>query len=123
MKRDMDLCRKILLEVESWKTTLGPQQVEIDGYTEDEVGYHGKLLADAGLVEGQDVSGLGMAVHHFWPRCLTWQGHEFLDAARNDDRWEQAKQMMTDKASGFSLEVLQALLIKLGKKALGLDGE
>ena len=31
MKRDMDLCRKILAEVETWETTCSPGAVEVDG--------------------------------------------------------------------------------------------
>ena len=35
MKRDMDLCRKILLSVEAREGTVGPEEVSIEGYTED----------------------------------------------------------------------------------------
>ena len=54
MKRDMDLCRKILIEIESWPTTLGPRPVEIDGYTDEQIGYNAWLLAQEGLIKGRD---------------------------------------------------------------------
>ena len=121
MKRDMDLCRKILLEVESWDTTVAPREVQIDGYTEDQIGHHAWLLADGGLLEGEDATTFGVRARRFMPRALTYEGHEFLDAARNQDRWEQAKR----KAAGagtVGLAVIKALLIQSAKDALGLGG-
>ena len=48
MKRDMDLCRKILAEVETWETTCSPGTVEIDGYDAGQIGYNAWLLAKRG---------------------------------------------------------------------------
>ena len=45
MERDMDLYRKILREVKTWPTTLVPREVEIEGFTQDQVGYHAWMLA------------------------------------------------------------------------------
>ena len=44
--------------------SVGPEAVTIEGDTADQIGSHAKRLADAGLVEGQDVTGVGMSVHH-----------------------------------------------------------
>ena len=33
---------------------------------------------------------------------LTWQGHEFLDAARNEDRWNQAKKTISEKGGSLT---------------------
>ena len=118
MKRDMDLCRKILLSVEARGESVGPEEVKIEGYTADQIGYNAKLLADAGLVEGEDVTGLGMSVHHFWPRCLTWTGHEFLDAARDAGRWERAKGIVRNRVGQLSFETLKMVLSQLIKEAL-----
>ena len=71
MKRDMDLCRKILLSVEAREGTVGPEEVSIEGYTEGQIGYHAKLLADQGLLEGRDITGVGGSTHRYAPRlCL-----------------------------------------------------
>ena len=114
----MDLCRKILMEVESWETTLNPQDVKIPGeYTKDEIGHHAYLLAQGGLLEGRDVSGIGIACRRFWPRALTWQGHEFLDAARDNERWQEAKKMAKG-AGGLGFDLLKAVLTGLAQKAL-----
>jgi hypothetical protein len=44
MKRDMDLVRLILLKVEAKDNPHSTEGFEIDGYTEDEILYHVKIM-------------------------------------------------------------------------------
>ena len=111
MKRDIDLYRKILLSVEAREGTVGPEEVEIEGYTEGQIGYHAKLLADQGLLEGQDITGLGVSTHHYAPRCLTYAGHDFLKAARDDTLWEKVKAEVAAKGLPVTLEVIKSVLL------------
>ncbi len=125
MKRDMDLCREILLTIEeSGETMIDHNQLEADlskrGYTQAQVGYHVKLLYQAGLVEAIDLSSMNN-IDYFIPKSITWQGHEFLENARNDTIWEKAKSIALEKVGGLTLSTLQPLLVKLTKQALGLD--
>jgi hypothetical protein len=110
MKRDLDLVRKILFETERKPSPRGLVNLQIPGYSEEEVSYHVKLLADAGLIEAQDLS----TMHGFsWqPKALTWEGHEFLDAARNDTVWNRTKDEVKEKGGTVSFEVLKHLLIR-----------
>lgn len=64
MKRDMDLVRLLILEVE------GEEEVNLSGYTDEQKLYHKYLLIDAGLAEGQPHFGNDrlLAVHIFWQR-------------------------------------------------------
>lgn len=116
MKRDMDLARKILLEIEKKLYSGGWVDLKIKGYAEPQIVYHVKLLAQAGLIEANDVSTMGGV--DWRAKSLTWQGHEFLDASRDEGRWEQAKNIMTEKAGGISFDVLKAILIKLMEGAV-----
>ena len=59
MKRDMDLCRKILLSVEARESTVDIGWVEVESYTDGQVGHHVKLLAEGGLLEALDCTGQG----------------------------------------------------------------
>ena len=118
MKRDMDLVRKILLEIEKHPYTGGWIDVHLEEYTSEEVVYHLKLLAEAALIEAHDVSShSGMDLR---PVRLTWEGHEFLDAARDDTRWNKAKETIT-KVGGISLEIVKLLLLDLMKTELNLS--
>jgi hypothetical protein len=53
MKRDLDLIRDILLDVENWNIphplTLG--SLEYEGKTKQEIGYQLELLEDAGYID------------------------------------------------------------------------
>ena len=114
----MDLCRKILIEIESWPTTLGTQPVEIDGYTDEQIGYNAWLLADAGFIEGEDRIGDGDRVHGFAPRCLTYQGHDFLEHARDDTCWKKAKDMVASFGGAATLQVMKTALEAVTKAGL-----
>ena len=118
MKRDMDLCRKILIEIESWPTTLGPRPVEIDGYTDEQIGYNAWLLAQEGLIKGRDRAGIGRAVHAYSPSCLTYQGHDFLEHARNDTRWKTAKDKLVSTGGPITIQAMKTILDALTKAGL-----
>jgi hypothetical protein len=115
MKRDMDLIRKILFKIEQDSTGLDQLHVKLDGYPDQDVQFHILLLVEADLVRALDFSG-GNALH-FLPIRLTWAGYEFLDAARDDTRWNKAKDAM-NKTGGFVFEVAKSLLIDYMKQQL-----
>src|ERR1044071_1514383 len=113
----MDLVRQLLLEIEGYPD--GPHRMPpMTGYSADLVAYHLKLLAQAGLIEVHDSTTIGS--RELLPKCLTWQGHEFLDAARDETIWRKAKQRITAATGTVSLAVLQDLLKQVAGQALGL---
>ncbi len=120
MKRDMDLCRDILLDLESKPFDPGSVEIKISGKSEEEISYHLMLLDQAGLVKAVDLSKSTQRMK--WRAThLTWDGHEFLDASRNETVWERAKATLQDKSVGMTFEILKALLIEYCKQLLGLD--
>ena len=116
MKRDMDLVRKILLELEDTPYELGAFDLELEGYSPDQISYHVMLLNEAGLIEANDLSTLGGP--KWTPKRLTWAGHEFIEASRDESRWEKAKNIMKEKGSGMAFDVLRSVLIQLMTKAV-----
>lgn len=119
MKRDMDLARQILLEVENCEEAIGGRgrlELAFDGYTRAQVIYHVELLQEAGLIEAERCGHLGERI--FWPTRLTWNGHEFLDEARLPSRWERAKALVLEKGGALSFEMLKAVLTRLATESL-----
>jgi len=119
----MELIRQILLAVEQHESGFAPRELKIDGYSDEQVGYHCYLIGDAGLAKTVDVT----TMHSNSPCAavsrLNSAGHDFLDAAKDDTTWERAKQRLA--ATGQSLltvpiSVLTALLIDEAKRRLGL---
>ena len=113
MKRDMDLCRKILLSVEDRESTIDLAWVELKGYTAGQIGHHVKLLADGGLLEALDCTSQGDDIDCYQPRCLTWKGHDFLEAARDDTRWRKALAVIAEKGWPLTLDMVKGVLLKL----------
>lgn len=111
MRRDLDLCRALLLELEADPNLIGLKNYQVGSFTDEEISYHVKLLYEAGLIEARDVSAMNSFKWH--PLRLTWQGHEFLDAARDDTRWNMAKDIVKDKTGALSFEVIKDVLLKL----------
>lgn len=54
MKRDMNLVREILLALEEDLSGFAPEDMEIKGYTDEQIGYHILLLIEAGFIEAKD---------------------------------------------------------------------
>ena len=106
MQRDMDLIRQVLLSAEA-----GPPYPDISGVPPEAVRYHQMLAIDAGLLNGQhrtymdnvtDVPDVVMV------QGVTWQGHDFLAAVRDDNMWTKLKKYLTDSGKAVTLETLVA---------------
>jgi len=119
MNRNMSLMREILLAIEASNTTQGVINLELPNQAPEAVSYHVKMLADAGLIEATNLS----SMHGFeWkPRSLTWEGHEFLDAARNDTVWNKAMTSLKEKSMTVPFEVLKAVVIQKCREYFGVE--
>ncbi len=116
MKRDMNLIRLLLFHVEGEEP-----KSDLSSYTQEQRVYHSALLIEAGLVAGEIIkNGSGMPTTTVSLR-LTWAGHEFLDAARNDTIWRKVSERLNKSGVDVSLAVLQELLKQLLKQSLGLS--
>lgn len=118
LKRDMDLIRGILLALEVEYDELAWVDLAFDGRTPDEVSYHIRLAAEAGLMHAKDNS---TSDGPDWKaRCLTSKGHDFLDAARNETIWRKAVEKVGGAVGTVSVAVMGEVLKQMTLKALGL---
>jgi len=104
MKRDLDLIRKIMIAIDSYEGS-GEPKLDIDGHLSDEVLGHLCLMEDGRFIHRGEVR-------------LTWEGHEFLEASRDDGIWEKAKQIVIERTCGLNTETLKAALVQLAKDAV-----
>lgn len=122
MKRDPDLIRDLLDYIEknhdgvNYLTSKG---INIKDHNQEEISYHISLLHDAGLILGKNTSNFRSTP--FWIIArLTNDGHDFLEAARNDTAWNKVKETMV-KTGGFVLELAMPLLMKQLAQQYGLN--
>ena len=88
MQRDMDLVRKVLIEMEKHPAPLHQSALQIADEDDELVSYHVMLLEEAGFITAVDASTNRL---EWIPGSLTWNGHEMLDAMRNDTVWRNFK--------------------------------
>lgn len=117
MKRNMDLVRQILLEIEKRSDPGEIAHVQLVGFDEEEISYHIQLLDDGGLLKGTDFS---TRTVDWMAGPLTWEGHDYLDAIRSDTIWKKVKIHLKDHGLSYTFEIVKALAVKFGKEAAGL---
>lgn len=119
MKRDFDLIRSILLQVEKADSGKPVHSLQVDESVADAVlAEHIQLAIDASLIEGQVISDdpVGFAITR-----LTWQGHDFLEHARNDTLWKKVQAEAKTKGTSVTIHILNSLLEKAAAKYAGLE--
>jgi len=121
MKRDFDLIRSILIQAEAappgapWLQT-----ISWDGdhpITAPMVAEHVAMMAQFGLIEA-GAGSIPDGIFAIGP--LTWEGHDFLEAARNGTVWNNV--MAQAKATGLAMTiaVVKGLLSKEAMRLAGL---
>lgn len=109
MKRDMDLCRKILFKIEELYDSTAIYNLEIEGYTRSQVSYHSNLLYEAGLISDYKAQYADNEIYSFGVSSLTWDGHDFLDKIREDTTWNKVKDIIKNKALPMTLDVIKTV--------------
>ena len=118
MTRDLDLVRKILLFMEAAPTGYAPDTIEIDGYDQRTIGFHARLMIQAELIDGADITSFGDTTPRALALTITWKGYEFLDAARDATAWNRAK-ATARTAGNASFKVLFEVLTRLALGQIG----
>jgi DNA-binding PadR family transcriptional regulator len=115
MKRDLDLMKAILLELEESPSTNGWLELEIEGRMSEEVSEHVHLLAEAGLIEAYDAS--SSDGQDWKPVRLTNSGHDFLEYSRNDNAWNSSKRALS-KVGTITLDLMKSAMIEFVKRQM-----
>lgn len=111
MRRDMDLIRKVLLAAEA-----GAPYPKIEGYSDDAVKYHQMLAIEHGLLKGAvakvhthqtDIPGAVVL------KGVTWEGHDFIDAVREDTNWIKVKKFVADAGKQLTIETAKMAIGQL----------
>jgi len=109
VQRDLDLLRQLLLEIERRGAASPIDTLRPDARhdSDERVRYHLRLLTDAGLLKEAGQTSAGAACVR-----LTHDGQEFLEFARSDAHWREAKSTILASTGGVPLTVLRSLLAR-----------
>ena len=120
MKRDMNLVRKILQWAEQQEHGFTGGNPKFDNISEEVIDHHIYLMNDAGLIDAVDSTNLSSTSPTALMSNISWRGHEFLDASRDETIWNKAKDTILKPAAGVAFDVLLEWLKIETKKKLGL---
>lgn len=115
MKRDMEFIRKLLLKIEKEESRF--DYVAIDSKTE----YHLDLMIEENLIKAKKTHYMDNTIN-FDIIGITWAGHDFLDAARNDKVWGKAEETAESKGMdlrSLPIEIVKDLLVESAKALIG----
>ena len=119
MKRDYELIRKILLEVEDNNGKVLHYKTD----TSAQKSYHCDIMIQAGLLDGKLLDKKPNGASWILNRNaqvydITWEGHNFLDSIREETVWKRIKEKFTDKAMQVPFEILKELAISASRSFL-----
>jgi hypothetical protein len=118
MKRDMDLVRDLLIEMDNDPQLDGlrwvpGENIAIKDHSAEEIAYHLSMLIEAGYVAGKTTMNMPVI------NKLTWQGHELLDDIRDPDIWTKTKERAKGVA-GIGVTLIWEIAKGELKKKLGI---
>lgn len=136
MKRDWDLIRKLLTDIEEGRDVLAEipteprladqtseeyeQQLQEFNTAEGRIAGHLELLIDCNFVEGLHVSRTsgGFSFSVAYPR-LTMAGHDLLDTMRSSTVWESIKSLAKKKGVELTFDAIKLLGSAVLKQLVG----
>ena len=120
MKRDMDLVRQILLTLSNHESGYAPPHLELEGYNKSQIKYHCLIMGEAGLILAEDHTELGDTSPGASAIRLTWEGHDFIANAENEENWTQTKSALS-KLGDVSFSIWGSVLTSVVKQNLGIN--
>ena len=109
MKRDFEVIRYILGKLEEAESAELQYPLQLSAYPAAVISYHLWLLIQSGLIIGacnQEAPYAGD--FQCYGVCLTWAGHEFLSAIREEAAWKKIRRYLAERALDLSYESIKA---------------
>lgn len=126
MKRDLDLARQLLLDIEARGADCSVSALDGDTYhrngtthetngvvhhsfeINERIRYHLRLLIDGGFLKEVDRTTAGVPCVR-----LTHEGCELVELARSESLWREAQWLCEERTGGQSLTVIRTFLVRL----------
>ena len=117
MKRDWNLIREILLEVEELEPT---HALDLGQELDPVKVTHQLLLIDSGFLSAKVEFAEG-GKEYGLIYGMTWDGYELLSSIRDDSIWSKVKDRLTKVGGQVTIEVLKVLASTIVKQTLEIN--
>lgn len=123
MRRDMDLVRRIVLDVADSNEALSATHWEEEGdrSSHQKVGYHIWLLNDAGYLTASFLNADNDPYYSVRVSKLTWEGQDLADSLRSQKVWDEVKNRLASVGADVAISVVKTLAIKVASEQLGIS--
>ena len=122
MKRDLDLVRQLLLQIEALPA--GPAAQYRASEIEDPVLLaHFELVLASGLVNGRISRSQSSRGDVISISGLTWEGHEWIEMVRSEAVWSETKSQLLDNGGALVYGLMKAVAERILRARLGLRDE
>ena len=111
-----------MLRIEATDSFSTEPDLDIEGFSEEDIVYNLDLLISGGLVHGSSALTLN-GTHYVTIKGLTWDGHDFLDSVRDPSVWQatEAKaETAGHKITDLTFDVVKALAVSIVTENLGI---
>ena len=102
LRRDMDLIRELLLELEA-----GGGARDFTRWSDAALRGHLALMVRGGLLDGHATEATVEV------RGITWAGHEFLGAVRADAVWRRVLAKLAEAGGGLAFEAVKQFALSI----------
>jgi len=119
MKRDLDLIRQVLLQIEALPAG-PPAQYRTSEIDDPVLLAHFELVIAAGLVDGKIARSQGMRGDVISISGLTWEGHEWIEMVRSQAAWNEIKSTLLENGGVLTYELTKAMASRLLRARLDL---
>ena len=119
MKRDLDLVRQLMLQIEALPAA-PPVQYRMSEIEDPVLLAHLEMLIEAGLVNGRISRSQGARGDVISVSGLTWQGYEWIEMVRSQSLWNEVKSAVLDGGGVLTFELTKAVALKIFRERLAL---
>ena len=119
MKRDLDLVRQILLQIEALPAG-PPAQYRMSEIEDPVLLAHFELVLASGLVNGKISRSQSSRGDVISISGLTWEGHEWIETVRSQSVWDETKSTLLDSGAALTYDLTKAVATRILRGRLGL---
>lgn len=121
MKRDFDLIRHMLSDIEAMPAGEAIRKFEYPEYDLPTIEEHVRLINEAGFIKGNISEVIsGRRTCSIFITGLSWDGHDFLDAMKDDNIWNKAKESILKPGASITFGLLLEWLKIEAKQKIGI---
>ncbi|MCR6654675.1 MAG: DUF2513 domain-containing protein [Opitutus sp.] len=121
MKRDLEIIRTIILNVEADKYQYG-DYIRVEGVDPTICAHHVALILDAGLAEGRVIKSVSYGIVHGQIDRLTNSGHDFCEGIRQDTIWTKVRERIIKPGAAYTISaVVEMVRVQVQKQVFGAE--